>query len=299
MNKKLIGVFIPTVTPFTNQKLDLGKLSHNIEISNSTKVAGYMPLGSNGEFAHMNDEEQLSVFKTVKKKAAADKVLMVGIARQSAYSTIEFGKKVQDLGVDFVSILCPSYFASFMSDATLIKYYTTIADALEVPILLYNCPKFAAGVTISTDVVKELSPHANIAGMKDTSSGNIEMYLSVKHKSFDVIAGSVTNFIQGLKNGASGGVLSMANYLPAPCCEIHELFLSGRVDEAEALSEKIITLNKGAAGKFGVAGVKASCEMFGYQGGEVRNPLFDCLPSQIEAIKQSFLEAGYLPDKEY
>lgn len=294
MNQKLKGVFIPVITPFTNQKIDLGKLAFNIKKSNYSSVAGYMPLGSNGEFAHMNDEEQIAVLKTVKENMCKDKILIVGIARQSAYNTMEFGKAVQEIGADFVSILTPNYFASSMKDAALIKYYTTIADELLIPILLYNCPKFAANVTLSLEVVKVLSTHPNIVGMKDTSSGNIEKYLTAKVDSFEVIAGSVTNFLQGLKNGASGGVLSMANYLPEPCCEIQRLFEEGKVQEAEKLSEKLIALNKGAAGKYGVAGVKTSCDLFGYHGGEVRNPLSDCTTEQIEAIKNDFVEAGYL-----
>jgi 4-hydroxy-2-oxoglutarate aldolase len=294
MNKKLTGVFIPVITPFTNQKVDLGMLEHNIRRANSSKVAGYMPLGSNGEFAHLNDEEQLAVFRTVKKNAAKDKVLMIGIARHSAYCTIEFGKKIQEEGADFVSVLCPSYFASSMNDAALIRYYTAVADGLSIPVLLYNCPKFAAGVTLSPEVVKELSKHPNIAGMKDTSKGNIEKYLEVKDESFEVVAGSIENFLTGLKSGASGGVLSMANYLPDPCCRIQELFSEGRIQEAEELSDKLIALSKGAAGKYGVAGVKAACDMFGYKGGEVRNPLADCTDDQRDSIRHAFAEAGYL-----
>jgi len=294
MNQRLKGVFIPVITPFTNQKVDYVKLAFNIRKSNYSSVAGYMPLGSNGEFVHMNDEEQIDVLKIVKENMLKEKILMVGIARQSAYNTIEFGKAVQEIGVDFVSILTPNYFASSMKDAALIKYYTTIADELSIPILLYNCPKFAANVTLSLEVVKELSTHPNIAGMKDTSSGNIEKYLSIKDESFEVIAGSISNFLQGLKNGASGGVLSMVNYLPEPCCEIQKIFQEGKVEEAEQLSDKLISLNKGAAGKYGVAGVKASCDLFGYHGGEVRNPLSDCTDEQIIAIKNDFLQAGYL-----
>ena len=294
MNKKLTGVFIPVVTPFKEQKVDLDMLAHNIIRSNTTPVAGYMPLGSNGEFAHMNDEEQLSVFKTVRKNAGKDKILMGGIARQSAYCTIEFGKRIQSEGADMVSVLCPSYFASSMTDSALIRFYTAVADGLSVPVLLYNCPKFAAGVTISPEVVKELSSHHNIAGMKDTSSGNIEKYLEIKDNSFEVIAGSIDNFLTGLKSGSFSGVLSMANYLPEPCCRIQELFTAGKLQKAEELSGKLIALNKGAAGKYGVSGVKAACDMFGYKGGEVRNPLSDCTEPQKASIGRAFSEAGYL-----
>jgi 4-hydroxy-2-oxoglutarate aldolase len=294
MNEKLKGVFIPVVTPFTDQKIDLDKLAYNIQKSNLTSVKGYMPLGSNGEFAHMNDDEQISVFKTVKENMAKDKILMAGIARQSAYCTIEFGKRIEDIGADFVSVLCPSYFASFMDDSALIRYYTAVADAISVPVLLYNCPKFASGVTISPEVVRILSAHPNILGMKDTSSGNIGKYLAVKDENFDVLAGSITNFLEGLKAGASGGVLSMANYLQEPCYSLYELYVLGKVEEAEALSDKLIKLSKNATDKYSVAGVKAACDIFGYKGGEVRNPLADCTDEQREMIKAAFIGAGYL-----
>ncbi|MGI6188873.1 MAG: dihydrodipicolinate synthase family protein [Caldicoprobacteraceae bacterium] len=294
MNDKLAGVFIPVVTPFTHQKVDPGKLAFNIQKANQTPVKGYMPLGSNGEFAHMSDEEQLLVYKTIKENAAKDKVILAGIARQSAYSTIEFGKRIEDIGADFVSILTPNYFASFMNDTALIKYYTAIADALSIPVLMYNCPKFASGVTISSEVVKILSSHPNIMGMKDTSKGNISKYLEVKDENFDVLAGSITNFLEGLKAGASGGVLSMANYLPEACCLLYETFKQGNLEEAERLSSELIRLSKNATDQYGVAGVKAGCDIFGYMGGEVRNPLTDCNEQQRNEIEKAFIEAGYL-----
>lgn len=294
MIERLRGVFVPLLTPFTAQELDIGKLASNVQKLNRTKVAGYMPLGSNGEFSHMSDSEQLLVAKTVKENSDNSKVLIIGIARQSAYSTIEFGKMVQDIGIDFVSVLCPSYYASYMTDAALIKYYTAVADALDVPVLMYNCPKYAAGVTISPDVVRELSAHPNILGIKDTSRGNIGDYLSARKGEFQVLAGSINNFFTGLRLGASGGVLSMANYLPDECCRIYFLFQEGKVEEAEQLSNRLTALNKAASGQYGVAGVKAAADLFGYEGGEVRVPLANCDEEQRSQIKQEFVAAGYL-----
>lgn len=80
LNKKLTEVFVLVVMPFANQKIDLDKLAYNTWRHNETALAGYMLLGSNGEFTHMNDEEQLDVFKTVKMNVAKGKVLMAGIA---------------------------------------------------------------------------------------------------------------------------------------------------------------------------------------------------------------------------
>lgn len=293
MNEMLTGVFAPIITPFTNQKVDLGKLGWNIQKLNKSHLKGYMPLGSNGEFIYMNDEEQLEVYKTV-KNACRNKVLIAGIARQSAYCTIEFGKKIAQIGADFVSVLCPSYFASSMDDAALIRYYTKIADELEIPVLMYNCPKFAAGVTISENVVRIISDHPNVVGMKDTSSDNIEKYLAVRSSGFDILAGSINIFLKGLKAGASGGVLSPANYLPEPCCMIQNLFVEGRKEEAEELNSCFVKLIRESAGKYGTAGIKAASDLLGFKGGEVRNPLADCNPEQKMFIKSALIDAGYL-----
>jgi 4-hydroxy-2-oxoglutarate aldolase len=291
MNSKLKGVFIPIVTPFSGQKPDIGALSFNIERWNQSAAAGYMPLGSNGEFAHMDDSEQDAVLNTVMRLRAPNKVVMAGIARHSVYNTIERGKRAQDCGADFASVLTPSYFASFMDDAALINYYSEVASVLTIPVLMYNCPKFAANVTISEAIVIELSKHPNICGMKDTSSGNIERYLAVRDASFDIVAGSISNYYAGLCAGASGGVLSLANYLPNECSRIQDLYESGDVEGARSLAAKLAELSKRATDKYGVAGVKAGCDVFGYRGGEVRSPLMNLTIEQRESVRCA-LEEG-------
>ena len=292
MNAGLRGVFIPVVTPFTSAGPDIAALEHNVERWNGTAVAGYMPLGSNGEFAHMDDAEQDAVLETVVRRAAKHKVIMAGIARPSAYHTIERGKRAAAAGAKFVSVLTPCYFASFMDDAALIGFYSEVADALEVPVLMYNCPKFAANVTLSENAVAVLSEHPNIAGMKDTSSGNIEKYLAVRSLGFEVVAGSISNYYRGLAAGASGGVLSLANYLPDACARIQPLFEAGDREGAAALAERLAALSKRATDKYGVAGVKAGCDAFGYIGGEVRSPLANLTAEQKAVVKRELLEGS-------
>ena len=270
----------------------MAAMGRNVERWNETAVAGYMPLGSNGEFAHMDDAEQDAVLQTVVRLSAPDKVIMAGIARPSAYHTIEAGKRAAQRGAHFVSVLTPCYFAPFMDDAALTRYYTEVADALEIPVLMYNCPKFAANVTISPAVMKELSGHPNIAGMKDTSSGNIEKYLSARGPCFEVVAGSISNYMQGLRAGASGGVLSLANYLPGPCARVQVIFESGDTEGAARLAEALGALSKRATDKYGVAGVKAGCDAFGYEGGEVRTPLANLTDAQREEIKCILLQTA-------
>jgi 4-hydroxy-2-oxoglutarate aldolase len=94
------------------------------------------------------------------------------------------------------------------------------------------------------------------------------------------LAGTIEKFYQGLVAGAIGGVLSIANYLPEMCCKLHELYKSGKLEEAQKLDVYARQLSKNAAGNYGVAGVKAAMDLLGYQGGSPRIPV---LPMSEEA----------------
>jgi len=281
--EKLSGVFPPCMTIFDeNEEVAYDKIAKNVERYNQTKLKGYMPLGSNGEFRSLTDEESVKIIDVYQKYKAPGKTLIVGVMRESAKTTIEFIKKIADKGADFATILPPHYFVSFMTDDALIKYYTTIADRSPIPVMMYNAPKFSAGLTFSTHLVSVLAMHPNIAGLKDTSKEDISIYVNVvpKGANYYVLAGTIEKFYKGLVAGAIGGVLSIANYLPEMCCKLQELFQSHNLEDAQKLDVYARQLSKNAAGNYGVAGVKAAMDLLGYHGG---NPRIPVLPMSDEA----------------
>ncbi|TYP57854.1 dihydrodipicolinate synthase family protein [Thermosediminibacter litoriperuensis] len=296
IKNKLTGVFIPVTTPFVNQKIDYSKLEANIHKWNASKVRGYMPLGSNGEFRSLTDEEAIKVVEVVVKNRAKDKTLIVGTGRESAWATIEFTKKVADMGIDFASVLTPHYFASKMNDDALIRFYTEVADKSPVPIMIYCVPKSANGVLISPKAISVLAQHPNIVGMKDSSKEKIENFINAvpEDAEFYVLSGSINKFLEGLQKGAVGGVLSMANYLPDLCCEIKELFNAGKYHEAEMLSNKLRKINERISGRGGVAAVKVAMNLVGYCGTEPRLPLLPLKENEVEEIKEVLKEEGLL-----
>jgi 4-hydroxy-2-oxoglutarate aldolase len=265
-----------------NEEVAYDKIAKNIERYNQTHLKGYMPLGSNGEFRSLTDEESVKVIDVYQKYKAPGKTLIVGVMRESAKTTIEFIKKIADKGADFATILPPHYFVSFMTDDALIKYYTTIADRSPIPVMMYNAPKFSAGLTFSTHLVSVLAIHPNIAGLKDTSKEDISIYVNAVPKgvNYYVLAGTIEKFYKGLVAGTIGGVLSIANYLPDMCCKLQKLYESGNLEEAQKLDVYARQLSKNAAGNYGVAGVKAAMDLLGYHGG---NPRIPVLPMSDEA----------------
>ena len=297
LKEKLSGVFPPVMTPFfPDGRIDYEGLKFNIEKMNEAKLGGYMPLGSNGEFRSLTDAEALEVLRVVVRTKSPDKTVMAGTGRESAYATIEFTKRAAGEGADFASVLTPYYYVKKMNDEALIRFFTEVADNSPIPVLMYCAPGFAGGVIISTKAVGELARHPNIAGMKDTSKEDIAGYVKAgaDAKEFYLIAGSISKFYEGLTVGAVGGILSIANYLPEPCCEIQELFNAGKKDEANKLSERLKLVTERATGKHSVSGVKGAMNLLGYKGGDPRVPVLPLKPDELEEVRVVLREEGFL-----
>ena len=273
--EKLSGLFPPNMTCFINEEVAYDKIRQNIEKYEQTDIRGYFPLGSNGEARSLTDDEALRIVDVYRRAKSKDKILMAGASRESAKATIEFIKKIADLGVEFATLLPTSYFSNLMTDDVLIKYFTTVADLSPIPIILYNAPKFTQDVLLSPKLITAVSSHPNIAGMKDTSKEDISIYTKAvpAGSNFFILAGTIEKFFKGLEVGAIGGVLSITNYLPKQCCDLYQMYVTGKIAEAAKYEAYLRTLSSNAAGKSGVAGVKAAMDVLGYFGGDPRLPV--------------------------
>jgi len=131
--KKLSGVFAPVVTPFNSDELALDDLRFNLRKLNETNLAGYLALGSNGEFRSLSDKEQIQVLEVFAEEKG-NKVVMVGTGCESTRQTIEKSKLVSEMSFDYVSVLTPSYFAKHIDSPIqlIFPYYSTTRLALQV-----------------------------------------------------------------------------------------------------------------------------------------------------------------------
>ena len=295
VREKLSGVFVPAVTPFINDEVQFDKLEENIKKLNNTSIRGYLALGSNGENKSLAYGEKIKVLETFVNNKS-DKVIMAGTGCESTKETISFSKDAAKLGVDFVSVLTPSYFAKQMKDEILLDYYTEIAENSAVPVLIYNAPGFAGGVKVAPKIAGKLAAHENIVGMKDSSTDGIMGYLAASRgiKNFHVIAGSANFFLTGLMCGATGGILSIANAFPEICCELYDCFIKGEMDKAIDLHFRVFKLNAKVSGSGGVSAVKSAATLAGFFGGEPRKPLKPLAAAQVEEMGKYFKEAGLI-----
>jgi 4-hydroxy-2-oxoglutarate aldolase len=289
MEERLMGVYAPITTPFDESgEVAYDKLIENMNFYAKSGLKGYLALGSNGENKNLTTEEKIKVLDTIIKYKGANQYVMAGCIFESTKETIEFAKVADELGSDFITLLPPSYFKKEMTDAVLLRYFSDVADSVKKPCLVYNAPQFCGGTILSVSLIKELVKHPNIIGVKDSSNAaNIEGYLFAVRDSFNVVPGSANFFMNSLFMGANGGVISLANIFPDMTCELYDLVVAKKYEEAFKLNEKVIQTNKSVSGTGGVAAVKYAMDLAGLYGGNPRLPLLplgDDIKKKIEGF---------------
>jgi 4-hydroxy-2-oxoglutarate aldolase len=292
----MAGIFPPIPTPFDAAgELDLKALVRNFERWNRYPLAGYVVLGSNGEFPYLSEAEKLTYFEAARKHIPQGKLFMAGTACESTHSTIALTREAASLGADVAILITPSYYKSRMDAAGLSHYFQSVADASPIPVSMYNMPA-NTNVDMAADLIVKLSQHPNIVGLKD-SGGNLAKLGEVvrgARPGFQVLAGSAGFLYPALCVGAVGGVLALANIAPQQCCDIVSYFNHGKHEDARELQLRMIAPNTAVTARFGVPGLKAALDMLGYYGGNPRSPMLPLPDGQKETLRSILVEAGIL-----
>jgi 4-hydroxy-2-oxoglutarate aldolase len=292
--KQFTGIFTPIVTPFrSDDTLDEAALARNVDRWMKTPLTGLVVLGSNGEAAQLDDDEADRVVAVVREHVPPGRPLIAGTGRESTRATIAATARAAAAGVDAVLVRTPSFFKSQMTTDVFVRYYSDVADASAVPVLLYNVTMFT-GVNLLPEAVSRLAAHPNIVGLKESGSdiGQIAEYVSRTPDDFTVLAGSATTFFQALCAGCDGAVLALASLLPEECVALRSLVAERRIDEARALQQRVTPLARSVGGSYGVAGLKAALDQLGYTGGPPRPPLRPAPGPVVETICAQLAELG-------
>ena len=306
----LQGVFPAITTPFyPDGRIYFRKLEHNVGKYSLTDVAGFVVLGSTGEVVMLSDAEQTEVLKGAIESVAAGKIMIAGTGAESVRGTLEKTEVAAELGYDAALVRTPHYYKSQMTPAVMLNFYRAVADRSPLPVLIYSVPPFT-GYDIPTELVRELSDHPNIIGIKE-SSGSVEKiqqlaeqtaharktlpvsmrrakssrtFVSIGGTStaiaektqevgFQILAGAAQKLLPSLHAGASGGVLAFANVAPVTCANIHRSFRAGDLGQAQSEQDRIVGPATRIAVQLGIGGVKYGMDFNGYYGGTPRLPL--------------------------
>lgn len=268
------SVFPPMPTPFVNGEVDTQAIAFNVERWMRAGLGGIVALGTNGESALVDDDEIDRVLGAAREAIPRGRLLIAGTGRESTRATIAATRRAALLGADAVLVRTPSFYKPLCTPALFLRYYTAVADASPIPVLLYNFPA-STGVTLTPDTVARLAEHTNIAGMKEsgTDSAQLAALIDAAPSSFSVLAGTGAVFYTGLCLGAVGAVLAAACVVPDLCLRLLAAARDGRHAEARELQRRIAPISRLVTSGYGVPGLKAALNLAGYRAGEPRAPL--------------------------
>lgn len=273
---RLEGVFLPVTTPFDRVTGEVAPVSlrENLRRYCEEPINGIVLFGSTGEGALLDEDEKVRLTGFAREVVPSAIVLVAGASGESTRATIRQAKQAAAEGAEYILCHAPWYFGPYLSPAALADHYRAVADASPIPIIVYHIPKYTK-VTMEPGLMGEVVRHPNIAGLKD-SSGDIKRfadYTEACPRDRKLFVGNGALLYTALELGGVGGVLGIADIVPARCAELVRAFKSGDAREAGRIQEGLATLHKEIVAAYGAIGVKAALDEMGWEGGPPRPPL--------------------------
>ncbi|AMH07656.1 TPA: dihydrodipicolinate synthase family protein [Klebsiella aerogenes] len=286
MHHSIRGVLTAIVTPFTaSGELNLTALRQQVE-RQLAAGNGIFCGGTNGEFFVLNEAEKIAVAETCVEAVAGRAPVVAHIGEVSTRETIRLGQQIAKSGVDAVSVITP-WFVPLKQDE-LVSHYTAIADALSVPVFLYNIPA-RTGNTIEPQTARQLAAHGNIIGIKDSAGSyeSLKGFLdAVKDiDGFNVLNGPDSLIHQGFVDGCSACISGLANVAPREINAIWSTFQAGDIAASRLAQENVTGLRTDLYKvAFSPAAVKKALQLMGHEVGDSRYAV-QFSASQLQQIR--------------
>jgi len=254
-------------------------------------VHGLTPLGSTGEFAYLDREQRMAVVRTTIEAAAGRVPVIAGVASTATADAVEQARAYQRLGASGILAILEAYFP--LKDAQVETYFRAIADAVDIPVVLYTNPSFQRS-DLTLDVIARLSEHPRIRYIKDAST-NTGRLLSIMNRCGDalkVFSASAHIPAAVMLIGGVGWMAGPACLIPRQSVRLYDLARAGRWDEAMALQRTLWRVNEAFA-RFNLAAcIKAGLQTLGYAVGDPVPPQAALSPDERRAVDAVLAELG-------
>lgn len=291
---ELKGIITPILTPMNaDESVNLTELRNQVERLISGGVHGIFPFGTNGEGYILSENEKVEVLEATIDQVKGRVPVYAGSGLISTKDTIRMSKKAEELGADVLSIITPSF--AVASQKELYDHYVEIAKHVDTPIVLYNIPARTGNKLLPETIAKLAKDVDLIVGAKDSSGDwdNLKAYITETReleKDFYVLSGNDSLILPCLKEGGFGGIAGCSNVYPEVLSSIYNLFIDGKLEEAEVVQESIASFR--AVFKYGNPNtvVKKAVAMLGYPVGDCRRPFNYLCEEGIEALSKVLKE---------
>lgn len=288
------GAGVAIVTPMNaDGSINFDKLGELIEWQIAEGTDAIIICGTTGESSTMGDDEHVEAIRYAIEKVNHRIPVIAGTGSNHTEYAVGLSKKAEELGADAVLLVTPYY--NKTSQKGLIVHYTTIANAINIPIILYNVPS-RTGVNITPETLKELSKVKNIVAVKE-ASGNISQIARVAAlcgDELDIYSGNDDQIVPIMALGGKGVISVLSNVMPKETHEITQLCLENKYPEANAKMNKLLDLanSNGLFCDVNPIPVKEALNLMGWDVGECRLPLVKMEDAKIEKLRAKMAELG-------
>jgi len=279
------GSIVAIVTPFNNGAVDEKKLRELVDFQIENGTDAIVACGTTGESSTLDNEEHLNVIKIVFDQAKGRVPVIAGTGSNSTAEAIHLTREAKEIGVAGVLLVTPYY--NKPTQEGLYLHYTAIADAVEIPQILYNVPG-RTGVNLLPETVARLAPHKNIVAIKE-ATGSLQQaseVLALCGDQIDVFSGDDFITFPMMACGAKGVISVTANIMPKAIGDLTDAFYAGDLDKARKLHLDTLKISNAMFIESNPVPVKTALALMGKCSDEVRLPL-----APMSAANKAKLEA--------
>lgn len=285
------GSIVALVTPFKQGELDEKALRDLVEFHIAEGTDAIVPCGTTGESATLSHEEHCRVIEIVIDQAKKRVPVIAGAGSNSTKEAIFLTEHAKKSGADAVLSITPYY--NKPTQEGLFQHFKTIAEHVDIPMVLYNVPG-RTGVNMLPETVVRLSKIKNIVGVKEASGSLDQAGAIIQHTddSFDVISGEDSLTFPMMAMGAKGVISVVANVAPKKMAQMCKAVLNNNMLEARKLHYELIDLSKAVFYETNPIPAKKAVYLMGLMENEIRLPLVEMTKENTEKLKKVMEKLG-------
>lgn len=280
------GSAVAIVTPFKNGVIHYDKLAELIDFQIDNGTNAIVICGTTGEASTLTTPEHLAAIEFTARYVRGRVPVIAGTGSNDTHHALVMCQAAEEYGVDALLIVTPYY--NKATQKGLVAHYTYLADNLHTPIILYNVPG-RTGVNMSVDTYVTLSAHPMINGVKE-ACGNVSQCARTLARcgdNFNVYSGEDGDIVPMMSLGAQGVISVLANVAPKETAEMTRYCLEGNYTAAAALQLKYMDLVDSLFCEVNPIPAKTALNLMGFEVGELRMPLCEMEPKNLERLAAS------------
>ena len=285
------GVYTALVTPFRNGEVDYEALKKLVELQIAAKVSGIVPVGTTGESPNLSPEEQLKVIETVVEVSAGRCQVIAGTGANSTQEAVYLTAEAKAIGADASLQVTPYY--NKPTQEGLYRHFSTVADKVGLPIVLYNVPG-RSGVPIAETTVARLAKNPVIRAVKE-AAGSVDRVSTILDLcDITVLSGDDSLTLPMIAVGAKGIISVTSNIVPGEMSAMVKAALAGDFAKALEYHRKYYPFFRDQFIETNPIPIKAAMAMVGLMAEEYRLPLCELSPEHREKLAATMKRCGML-----